>query len=86
MTALFVLAPLSVHAADLPTFVTAKARAACESDVRRLCVRSSNVKYSTVKACVKKHWDKLSDDCQYEIVSLLPKIEEYEKRKRLKSE
>jgi hypothetical protein len=70
-------------AVELPSFVTAKARAACEPDVRRYCVKGS-VNYNTIKTCIRKNWDKMSNDCQYEIVSILPQIEAYEKRKASK--
>ena len=68
------------RAVELPSFVTAKARAACEADVRRYCAKGK-VSYNTIKNCIRKNWDKMSSDCQYEIVSLLPEIERYEKMK-----
>lgn len=68
---------------ELPSFVTAKARVACEPDVRRLC-RVQDASYNNIRACIKTNWRRLSSDCQYEIVSVMPQIEAYEKRRAKK--
>jgi hypothetical protein len=67
----------------LPPYVTAAARAACETDVRRYCVKG-HTNFNAVKGCVAKHFKKMNMNCQTEIVNLLPQIEAYEKRKRNK--
>lgn len=79
------LAASPVSAEGLPDFVTAKARAACEKDVRRVCVKGGEkVTYQHLKSCISKNFKKMNNDCQYEIVSLLPEIEKYEQRKARK--
>ena len=70
-------------AVELPSFVTAKARAVCERDVRKYCVKPGvKINFSTIKNCVRRNFDAMSMDCRVEIVSLLPEIEKYEKMHR----
>jgi hypothetical protein len=59
------------HAADdvkIPPEVTPSMRAACETDVRRLCI-SSNSTVESVRQCVLSKFMKLGKRCQYEIAS-----------------
>ena len=75
----------SAKAVELPSFVTAKARAVCERDVRKFCVKPGvQINFSTIKNCVRKNFDSMSMDCRVEIMSLLPEIEKYEKLQRKK--
>ena len=65
------LAPLTAYAAEdyqLPPEVTPKMRAACESDVRRLCI-GANPTVSKVKACVASKFMQLGRKCQIELAS-----------------
>lgn len=50
----------------LPPEVTPKMRAACESDVRRLCI-GENPTVDKVKSCVMSKFMKLGRKCQFEI-------------------
>ncbi len=50
----------------LPPEVTPKLRAACESDVRRLCI-GENPTVEKVKSCVLSKFMKLGRKCQFEI-------------------
>lgn len=50
----------------LPPEVTPKMRAACESDVRRLCI-GENPTVDKVKSCVMSKFLKLGRKCQFEI-------------------
>jgi hypothetical protein len=62
---------LNVHAADepkLPPQVTPALRAACEGDVRRLCIREGAT-VDSVKDCVLSKFMKLGKRCQLEIAS-----------------
>lgn len=52
----------------LPPEVTPKLRAACESDVRRLCV-DGDPTVAKVKSCVLSKFFELGKKCQYEIAS-----------------
>ena len=52
----------------IPPEVTPSMRAACESDVRRLCI-STNSTVDTVRQCVLAKFMKLGKRCQYEIAS-----------------
>lgn len=64
-------APLAAFAADdfqLPPGVTPKMRAACEGDVRRLCL-GANPTVEKVKACVAAKFLQLGRRCQYELAS-----------------
>ena len=61
----------SANASDdfkIPPEVTPSMRAACESDVRRLCV-SSNSTVESVRNCVLAKFMKLGKRCQVEIAS-----------------
>lgn len=72
-----VLVLLFVHAAPdaaaeeliLPPEVTPQLRAACESDVRRLCIGKKPT-IAKVKQCVAKKFFKLGRRCQIELTSL----------------
>lgn len=79
LAAVIAFVPFSAMA-ELPSYVTGKMRAACEADVRRHCVKGGKPTYVQMRACVAKNFQKMSNDCQYEIVSALPRIEEWEKR------
>lgn len=50
----------------LPPEVTPKMRAACESDVRRLCI-GEDPTVAKVKQCVLSKFFKLGKRCQFEI-------------------
>lgn len=52
----------------IPPEVTPSMRAACESDVRRLCI-SSNSTVDSVRNCVLAKFMKLGKRCQVEIAS-----------------
>jgi len=57
----------SAHALDLPKEVTPEIRAACERDVRRLCVRSNSTLLS-VKTCVVQKFNKLNVRCRFRLM------------------
>ncbi|MFN3868177.1 MAG: hypothetical protein ACK4MF_03820 [Hyphomicrobiaceae bacterium] len=59
---------VSAENLKLPPEVTPRLRAACESDVRRLCI-GPNPTIATVKSCVISKFMKLGMRCQKEIVS-----------------
>ncbi len=52
----------------MPSQVTPKLRAACESDVRRLCVGNKPT-VAKVKRCVMRKFTQLGRRCQYEIAA-----------------
>jgi hypothetical protein len=52
----------------LPPEVTPSMRAACEADVRKLCI-NSNSTVDTVRDCVLNKFMKLGKRCQIEIAS-----------------
>ncbi|MDX2288050.1 MAG: hypothetical protein NW217_04435 [Hyphomicrobiaceae bacterium] len=52
----------------LPKEVTPKLRAACESDVRRLCV-DQDPTVAEVKSCVARKFLQLGVRCQFELAS-----------------
>ncbi len=54
-------------AVELPKKVTPALRAACEKDVRRLCIRSGST-IQSVKACVRRNFRKLNTRCQIKLV------------------
>lgn len=56
------------HAFKLPKQVTPALRAACEADVRRLCIRSGST-VSSVKSCVRRKFSRLNFSCKMRIVS-----------------
>ena len=51
----------------LPKQVTPALRAACETDVRRLCVRRGST-VSTVKSCVRRKFMRLNFNCKMRII------------------
>jgi hypothetical protein len=53
----------------MPPEVTPKLRAACETDVRRLCI-GANPTVNKVKACVAVKYFQLGKKCQVELASL----------------
>lgn len=53
----------------LPPEVTPSLRAACETDVRRLCIRT-NPTVAKVKRCVMVNYFQLGRKCQVELASL----------------
>jgi hypothetical protein len=53
----------------LPPEVTPKLRAACETDVRRLCI-GQNPTVAKVKRCVMVKYFQLGRKCQVELASL----------------
>lgn len=56
------------HAFKLPKQITPALRAACEADVRRLCIRSGST-VSSVKSCVRRKFSRLNLTCKMRIVS-----------------
>lgn len=74
LAAAAMLAALSVTPAaaaedyQLPPEVTPKMRAACETDVRRLCI-GENPSVAKVKACVAAKFMQLGRRCQVELAS-----------------
>lgn len=52
----------------LPKEVTPQLRAACETDVRRLCT-VSNPTIAKVKSCVRRNFSKLGLHCQMKLAS-----------------
>ena len=52
----------------LPPEVTPSMRAACESDVRRLCIGSAPT-FAKVKSCVAAKFTQLGKRCQVELAS-----------------
>lgn len=69
--ALFTLIAAPAVAAEefkMPPEVTPRLRAACEVDVRRLCI-GTNPTLAKVKSCVISKFMKLGMRCQKEIVS-----------------
>jgi len=64
---LLVIVPLETAGAmELPKSVTPALRAACEKDVRRLCVRG-NPTFASVKACVIRKFGLLSSTCKLKL-------------------
>lgn len=53
---------------ELPPEVTPALRAACEPDVRRLCVRDGST-VDSVRQCVLSKFTRLARRCQFEIAS-----------------
>ena len=53
---------------ELPPEVTPKLRAACEGDVRRLCI-GANPTVDKVKSCVAQKFMQLGRRCQVELAS-----------------
>ena len=61
-------AALAEEQLKLPPEVTPSMRAACEGDVRRLCV-GQNPTYAKVKRCVASKFRQLGRRCQLELAS-----------------
>lgn len=59
---------LAAEQFKLPKEVTPKLRAACESDVRRLCI-GANPTVDKVKSCVMSKYFQLGKRCQIELAS-----------------
>ncbi len=53
---------------EMPPEVTPALRAACESDVRRLCIADGATIF-TVKSCVKRRFAELSTRCKFQIAA-----------------
>lgn len=62
-----VLSSGSATALKLPKEVTPAIRKACETDVRRLCVRKGST-IASVKQCVINNFAKLNSRCKYRLV------------------
>ena len=56
----------SVMAIDLPKEVTPAIRAACEQDVRRLCIRKDST-IASVKSCVRRNFSALNSGCKFQL-------------------
>lgn len=65
---LCVEAAMAGEAFKLPPEVTPSMRAACEPDVRRLCVKADST-VDQVKNCVLAKFMRLGKRCQFEIAS-----------------
>jgi hypothetical protein len=68
MAAAFIALGVVANAFEIPKEVTPAIRAACEKDVRRLCIRSTST-IDTVKDCVRRNFEKLNRSCQIRLVS-----------------
>ena len=55
------------RALELPKEVTPIIRAACEKDVRRLCIQPDST-LASVKACIVRKFRKLNAKCQTKLV------------------
>lgn len=67
--ALALLAPgAGAEGFKLPAEVTPALRAACESDVRRLCI-GENPSVASVRSCVKRRFGELSMRCKVQIAA-----------------
>lgn len=53
---------------DLPKEVTPAVRAACEADVRRLCIREGST-VASVKSCVIRSFGSLNTTCKLRLVA-----------------
>ena len=65
-TAMFLLTPAGAESLKLPAEVTPALRAACEQDVRRLCI-AEGATLSSVKSCVMRRYVELSARCKVQI-------------------
>lgn len=61
-------AAVAAESFTLPPEVTPSMRAACETDVRRLCI-GQNPTVDKVKACVARKFTQLGRRCQIELAS-----------------
>ncbi|MGE0203203.1 MAG: hypothetical protein AB7E70_05715 [Hyphomicrobiaceae bacterium] len=66
-TAALVAFGAPIGAMELPREVTPAIRAACETDVRRLCIQPGAT-IETVKACVRRNFRKLNPTCRLRLV------------------
>lgn len=53
---------------DLPKEVTPAIRAACEGDVRRLCIKPNST-VASVKSCVIRSFGSLNNTCKLRLVA-----------------
>ena len=60
--------PLAAENLQLPPEVTPAMRAACEQDVRRLCMSESPT-VAKVKSCVVRRYAELSTRCKFQIAA-----------------
>ncbi len=60
--------PVAAQKLVLPPEVTPALRAACEKDVRRLCI-SENATVASVKTCVVRRYTELSMRCKVQIAA-----------------
>lgn len=60
--------PAHAENLDIPPEITPAIRAACEKDVRRLCVKSGSTR-ATVKSCVLRKFTSLNTSCQYRLIT-----------------
>lgn len=51
---------------ELPKEVTPAVRAACEQDVRRLCIRKDST-VASVKSCVRRNFSSLNSGCKFQL-------------------
>ncbi|AHB49878.1 hypothetical protein W911_03295 [Hyphomicrobium nitrativorans NL23] len=61
--------PVKAEQFQLPPEVTPSLRAACETDVRRLCI-GKDPTVAKVKSCVFRKYFQLGRKCQVELASL----------------
>lgn len=54
-------------ALEMPKEITPAIRAACETDVRRLCIRDDST-VATVKSCVYSNFARLNSSCQFQLI------------------
>lgn len=66
LAAVLISAAAQAEDFQLPPEVTPQLRAACESDVRRLCI-GTNPTVAKVKVCVAAKFTQLGKRCQYHI-------------------
>lgn len=64
----YAAAPLAAQHFELPPEVTPALRAACEADVRRMCIDDSPT-VEKVKACVQRRYSELSARCKIALVA-----------------
>lgn len=61
-----IVAPASAEDFKMPPEVTPQLRAACESDVRRLCI-GANPTVAKVKVCVSAKFSQLGNRCKLQL-------------------
>lgn len=69
MAGVFAASAVNAEQFQLPREVTPALRAACETDVRRLCI-GKNPTVAKVKSCVVRKYFQLGRRCQVELASL----------------